>query len=70
MREKAHRTKWLLHLIVGPLTLSYEVLALSGDSDQLLVVYTAEPGSESETALRLLAAVTSETIGDAPLQRP
>lgn len=59
VREKTHGTKRLHHPIVGELTLSYETLALQGDSDQLLVTYTAEPGSESDTALRLLGSMTS-----------
>jgi transcriptional regulator with XRE-family HTH domain len=57
VREKTHGTKRLQHPIVGPLTLDYESLSLSGDGDQTLVLYTAEPGSESETALRLLGSV-------------
>jgi transcriptional regulator with XRE-family HTH domain len=56
VREKTHGTKRFRHPIVGPLTLAYETLALQGDGDQTLVVYTAEPGSESDTALRLLAS--------------
>jgi transcriptional regulator with XRE-family HTH domain len=56
VREKTHGTKRFRHPIVGPLTLAYESLALRGDGDQTLVVYTAEPASESETALRLLAS--------------
>jgi transcriptional regulator with XRE-family HTH domain len=56
VQEKTHGTKRFMHPIVGPLTLAYESLALDGDGDQTLVVYTAEPGSGSETALRLLGA--------------
>jgi transcriptional regulator with XRE-family HTH domain len=56
VQEKTHGTKRITHPIVGPLTLAYESLALAGDGDQTLVVYTAEPGSGSETALRLLGA--------------
>jgi transcriptional regulator with XRE-family HTH domain len=56
VREKTHGTKRFQHPIVGPLTLAYESLALPGDGDQTLVLYTAEPGSKSETALRLLAS--------------
>jgi transcriptional regulator with XRE-family HTH domain len=56
VQEKTHGTKRFMHPIVGPLTLAYESLALAGDGDQTLVVYTAEPGSGSETALRLLGA--------------
>jgi transcriptional regulator with XRE-family HTH domain len=58
VREKTHGTKRLLHPIVGPLTLNYESLALPGDGDQMLFLYTAEPGSKSETALRLLGSAT------------
>jgi transcriptional regulator with XRE-family HTH domain len=56
VQEKTHGTKRFMHPIVGPLTLAYESLTLAGDGDQTLVVYTAEPGSGSETALRLLGA--------------
>jgi transcriptional regulator with XRE-family HTH domain len=56
VHEKTHGTKRFMHPVVGPLTLAYESLALPGDGDQTLVVYTAEPGSESETALRLLSS--------------
>jgi transcriptional regulator with XRE-family HTH domain len=57
--EKTHGTKRLRHPIVGPLTLAYESLSLLGD-DQILTMYTAEPGSESETALRLLASAAED----------
>jgi transcriptional regulator with XRE-family HTH domain len=57
VKEKAHGTKRLRHPIVGELTLSYESLALPADADQLLVIYTTEPGSESEMALHLLASM-------------
>jgi transcriptional regulator with XRE-family HTH domain len=56
VQEKTHGAKRFMHPIVGPLTLAYESLALTGDGDQTLIVYTAEPGSDSETALRLLGA--------------
>ncbi|MDG4861169.1 hypothetical protein P8605_23845 [Streptomyces sp. T-3] len=36
-------------------TLGYETLRLSDDADQLLITYTAEPGSASEAALRIIA---------------
>lgn len=41
---------------LAELTVDYETLRLSDDPDQLLVTYTAEPGSPSEAALRILAA--------------
>jgi transcriptional regulator with XRE-family HTH domain len=57
VREKTHGTKHMQHPLVGPLTLHYETLALRGDQDQILVTYVAAPGSESETALRLLGSM-------------
>lgn len=57
VRDKTHGTKRFLHPIVGELTLSWETLALRDDSDQTLITYTAEAGSESETALRLLGSM-------------
>jgi transcriptional regulator with XRE-family HTH domain len=57
VREKTHGTKRMRHPLVGPLTLLYETLGLRGDADQILIAYLAEPGSESETALRLLGSM-------------
>jgi transcriptional regulator with XRE-family HTH domain len=57
VRAKSNGRKRLQHPIVGPITLSYEALTLAGDPDQVLITYTAAPGSESETALRLLGSV-------------
>jgi hypothetical protein len=64
VREKAAGTKRFRHPVVGELTLSFETLVPPGAPDQALVTYTAEPGSESETALRLLAswAATEERV--------
>jgi transcriptional regulator with XRE-family HTH domain len=61
VNDKAHGTKRLDHPVVGPLTLDYETLALPGDGDQTLFIYMAAPGSESETALRLLTATRPDT---------
>jgi len=54
--EKTHGSKRYRHPAVGELTVRFETLAFPDGSGQSLVVYTTEPGSESETALRLLAA--------------
>jgi transcriptional regulator with XRE-family HTH domain len=64
VREKASGTKRMRHPVVGELTLAYETLVPPGAPDQALVTYTAEPGSESETALRLLSswAATEERV--------
>jgi hypothetical protein len=45
--------------VVGDLRLDYEALAVTGDDEQVLGVYTAEPGSPSAEALRLLASWTA-----------
>jgi hypothetical protein len=47
-------TKRIHHPIVGEMELSYESMQLSGDGGLALNVYTAEPGSRSEQAMRLL----------------
>jgi transcriptional regulator with XRE-family HTH domain len=44
------------HPIVGKIILNYEALAHTADTEQFLGLYTAEPGSPSEQALRLLAS--------------
>jgi hypothetical protein len=46
----------LRHPIIGRITLNYEALAHTADSEQFLGLYTAEPGSPSEQGLRLLAS--------------
>ncbi|QJT07370.1 hypothetical protein G9272_43720 [Streptomyces asoensis] len=51
-------TKSFHHPLVGDLTLDYEVLDVSGDPDQTLVVYTPEPASPSAEALGLLGSWT------------
>ncbi|KAA2258685.1 helix-turn-helix domain-containing protein [Solihabitans fulvus] len=55
VRERSHGTKRYHHPLVGDLTVDYECVAVLGDADQTLCVYTTEAGSASETALRLLA---------------
>ncbi|MGV4988200.1 helix-turn-helix transcriptional regulator [Streptomyces sp. NRAIS4] len=53
-------TKSLHHPAVGALELSFENLDLPGTWGQRLIAYTAEPGSPSDAALRLLAASTAD----------
>jgi transcriptional regulator with XRE-family HTH domain len=59
VRERSHGTKRYHHPLVGDLTIDYESVSLPGDPDQTLCIYTAEPGSASENALRLLAGWTA-----------
>ncbi|SED59201.1 Helix-turn-helix domain-containing protein [Amycolatopsis tolypomycina] len=65
VREKAQGWKVLANPVVGELRLRYETLRLPDDPDQGLVIYHAEPGSESERALGLLAS----WVAEAPLTR-
>ena len=59
-----HRTgrKSLHHPTVGDLELTFEAFDLPPEPDQTLLVFTAEPNSETASALRFLAswAATSE----------
>ncbi|GIH18648.1 helix-turn-helix domain-containing protein [Rugosimonospora africana] len=59
-----HGTVDVRHPLVGDLTLAYETLATPDALDQLMVVYTAEPGSATHTALQLLASWTAGTADD------
>ncbi|MEU0676944.1 helix-turn-helix transcriptional regulator [Streptomyces sp. NPDC006172] len=54
-------TKRLHHPIVGDLTLDYLVLAVEGDLEQTLTIYTPEPASPSAEALGLLASWTGSS---------
>ncbi|MFI2651645.1 hypothetical protein [Micromonospora fulviviridis] len=55
------------HHVVGDLTLAYEGLEMAAEPGLALTIYTAEPGSPSEDALRLLAswAASQETDTEA-----
>ncbi|MGE2715789.1 helix-turn-helix domain-containing protein [Mycolicibacterium litorale] len=55
VQRRTTGTKAYHHPLVGDLTVQYQALNPAGDPDQILFVYTTEPGSASETALRLLA---------------
>ncbi|MGV9773307.1 helix-turn-helix transcriptional regulator [Streptosporangium sp. NPDC003464] len=59
LRERTHGTRRYHHPVVGELVLSYESVVFPGDADQTMCVHTTEPGSPSETALRLLADWTA-----------
>jgi len=52
-------TKRFHHRDVGDLELAYEAMALAFDPGQVLVTYTAEPGSPSQQALTILASWTA-----------
>ncbi|MET8853555.1 helix-turn-helix transcriptional regulator [Amycolatopsis sp. NPDC004625] len=56
VQEKAQGWKLFANPVVGELRLRYQTLRLPDDPDQGMVIYHAEPGSESERALGLLAS--------------
>jgi transcriptional regulator with XRE-family HTH domain len=58
VRAHASGVKRLHHPLVGDLTLDYVALAVEGDPDQTLVIYTPEPASPSAEALSILASWT------------
>lgn len=55
VREKTFGIKRINHPIAGLLELGYETLTLPADLDQLLVIYTAAPGSAAARGLARLA---------------
>ncbi|MFF5534515.1 helix-turn-helix transcriptional regulator [Streptomyces cinerochromogenes] len=61
--------KRLRHPLVGALELSFESLLIPGTSGQRLIAYTAEPGSPSEAALRLLGSATAPVVQDTAVVR-
>ena len=65
-----HRTgtKRFHHPAVGDLTLTYEALDLAADTGLRISAYTAEPGTPSDDALKLLAtwAATVDQAATAP----
>ncbi|MFF1409211.1 helix-turn-helix transcriptional regulator [Streptomyces sp. NPDC058289] len=60
--EHTHGTKRFRHPLVGELALEYESLAFPDDPDQTLYLYTAEPGSPSDEALRTLASRAADAV--------
>ena len=55
VRGLCYGVKHVTHPVAGELWLHYESLPLPSDPGQTLVTFTAEPGSATEKALRLLA---------------
>jgi len=57
-------TKHFHHPVVGDLDLAYDTLDLAGEPGVAMTIYTAEPGSPTDQALRLLAswAATLPTV--------
>lgn len=53
--------KTFQHPLVGPVTVNCDVLDVA-DRDQRVVIYTADPGSPSEEALRLLSVIGTQRM--------
>lgn len=66
--RRTHGTKHYHHPVVGDLHFAYESFQPSGDPDQILCVYNAEPGSATAEALRLLSSWTAS--GPQTLSQP
>ncbi|WBO64186.1 helix-turn-helix transcriptional regulator [Streptomyces camelliae] len=66
VKEKNHGVKHLHHPLVGDLSLNFESFRLTGDADQSLITYHAEPDSPSADSLRLLASWGTDATRPAP----
>ena len=60
VKHRSIGTSLFNHPQVGPLELSYERLLTAGSDMQAVVTYHAQPGSDSEERLRLLASITPD----------
>jgi MmyB-like transcription regulator ligand binding domain len=61
VRSEPTLRKTFRHPMVGPVTVNCDVLDIS-DRDQRVVIYTADPGSPSEEALRLLSVIGTQRL--------
>jgi transcriptional regulator with XRE-family HTH domain len=57
--EKRHGAKTYLHPTAGELTLTYEALPLPDEGDQILTIYTVEPGTVDAERLAGLALTSA-----------
>jgi transcriptional regulator with XRE-family HTH domain len=60
VRDKVGGTSRMLHPVVGALELRHEKFALTGADRQIMVMYHAERGSASRTALERLAHIARD----------
>jgi transcriptional regulator with XRE-family HTH domain len=58
VKEKTYGVKRLNHPVAGELELAYETMALPGEADQTVVLYTAAPDSPTSERLTLLTSWT------------
>ncbi|WP_327315548.1 helix-turn-helix transcriptional regulator [Streptomyces sp. NBC_01235] len=69
VRECAYGVKRVQHPVAGLLTFPYETLTISQETDQSLLVYTPEPGSETAERLALLGSWTTAATAPRPTER-
>ncbi|MFI6581690.1 helix-turn-helix domain-containing protein [Embleya sp. NPDC050493] len=62
VRGKTRGRKRFAHPQLGELALDYVAMRAPDDPDMTMMIYTAPPGSESATTLRLLTALTAAPI--------
>jgi len=62
VRNHGAGVKHFRHPVVGDLTLVYEQLSVSADPGQVMLIYTAEPGSPSDERLKLLASWAADSV--------
>jgi hypothetical protein len=62
VHQRTTGTKDYCHPLVGNVTVNYQALAPAHDPDQVLFIYGTEPGSPSETSMRLLAQWNGQTV--------
>ncbi|KIF74310.1 XRE family transcriptional regulator [Streptomyces sp. 150FB] len=61
VRAEPTLRKTVDHPLIGPVTVNCDVLDIT-DRDQRVVIYTAEPGSPAEEALRLLSVIGTQRM--------
>ncbi|MGY0460331.1 helix-turn-helix transcriptional regulator [Kitasatospora sp. cg17-2] len=66
VRDKTSGHKVFRHPLVGRMELVYDTLRSADDPDQALVTYTADPGSPSEDALRMLISWEADRVARPP----
>ncbi|GAA2530045.1 helix-turn-helix transcriptional regulator [Winogradskya humida] len=66
VRARTHGRKIYRHPLVGQLELHHENFALPGESNMELLVLSADPGSPTEDALRLLAGMGEKSAVQHP----
>ncbi len=62
VRTHGAGTKRFIHPIIGEVILAYEELVITAEPGQVLMIYTAEPGSPSAERLRLLASWSTPQV--------